>query len=97
MEFVKVRGSETLQTLGATAAILLLLFVMVGLPIIAIRGEEASLDSYRRVSAMSEELPELRGEISRYKEDGVLTRAEVSALVRKADRIRKGKELEKIK
>lgn len=101
-----VKMSDRGQIVGGIAIALVLISIFSLFIFVMINGKrwereaeeakEATLDSYRRVADLAEEIPELRGEIARFKEDGVLTVGEVKAINGKADQIRKNKELDRI-
>lgn len=103
VELVKTGSGEggrflwsALGVIGILAVFLLLVFLPMQLSGNA-PWAAASLESYQYVSGLTEEFPELRDEIGRCKEDGILSRWEVETLRGRADRIRKDRELEKIK
>ena len=101
MKMVKVGDNEGIKIMTGVFLTFLVLFVIIGLPLIMVaksaNEDDVDIDQYRIVSAMYEELPELRDQIRQSKEDGVLTRVEVRALTERADQIRKDREMEKIK
>ena len=104
VELVKAGSGEggrfLLNALGVICVISLFLFVAGFLPI-HLSGnapwQAASLESYEYVAGLTEEFPELRDEIERCKEDGIISRWEVETLRKRAERIRKDRKLEKIK
>jgi hypothetical protein len=107
MKFVKNAPTELRENLLGLLGIIAIFFIVVGpLSFMVYMAStatdrralrEASLESYKYVASMYEDLPELRDEIQQYKEDGILTNGEVKTLETRAERIRKDREMEKIK
>ena len=53
--------------------------------------QDASVDRYDEAAALAEEFPELKLDLSRLREDGILTKSEINGVRAKAKRLRKAR------